>query len=601
MWSKGIRAFFIRPIAALPPSIAETYSTIGRLWPYNSAVRRGWTQTVFLIVVSPVVSAGLLWTVKDLIDQVFIGGEAKRLPFYLALYSGLVGLKLLIGYADTRVTAWVTERIARDVRIDLYRHALSLSPGSLRARTGDLLMRLSGDADQVEYLIYGGPIALLSNALYILIFVSVLLLLSWQLTACALMIAPVLGYASLRTAPLIRRSARVARRALAAWSSRAEERLENTANIQALNGLDIEIGTFERMCTSAMSAELLTVKLQARSTLLLETLAGLGGLAVIIVGAVGLQNGTLTVGTFVAFLGSVGSLLGPIRSFAKAPARFQRATVKAHRVIEVLQTRSAVTERPGAKTLNKPKGHLEFHNVHFFYVRDQQILTGINLSVEPGETVAIVGANGGGKSTLLKLAVRLHDPTAGAVTLDGHDIREFTLVSLRRAISVIFQEPFVVSGSISANIGYGLPDVSQRQIRASAQAAQVAEFAARLPGGCDAPVGPRGAWLSGGQRQRVAFARSLLRDSRILLFDEATAGIDSETEALVQDAMQRLRGERTIIIVGHRLSSIRGADRIVVIEKGRIVESDSPSNLLKNGARYRGLFASQFAPMEVQT
>jgi ABC-type multidrug transport system fused ATPase/permease subunit len=601
MWSERIRPFFIHPVAALPSAVTGAGSAIRRLWSYNSAVRRGWAQTALLIAISPVISAGLLWTVKDLIDQVFIGGEARRLPFYLTLYSSLVGLKLLIGYADMRVTASVTERIARDARIDLYRHILSLSPGSLRVRTGDLLMRLSSDADQVEYLIYGGPIALLSNALNILIFVSVLLMLSWQLTACALMVTPALGYASLRTSPWIRRSARIARRALGAWSSRAEERLDNVSNVQALSGADFEIGAFERMCTNAMRAELLTVKLQARSTLLLETLAGLGGVAVIVVGAAGLQNGSLTVGTFVAFLGSVGSLLAPICSFAKAPARFQRATVRSQRVIEVLQTPSAVAERPGAKTLLKPKGRLEFRNVHFSYTRDQQILAGINLSVEPGETVAIVGANGGGKSTLLKLAIRLHDPTVGAVTVDGHDIREFTLVSLRRAISVIFQEPFVVGGSISANIGYGLADISERQIQASAQAAQVTEFAARLPGGCDAPVGPRGAWLSGGQRQRVAFARSLLRDSHILLLDEATAGIDSETEALVQDAVQRLRGERTIIMVGHRLSSIRGADRIVVIENGRVVEADSPSNLLKNGARYRGLFAAQFSPIELPT
>jgi ABC-type multidrug transport system fused ATPase/permease subunit len=283
---------------------------------------------------------------------------------------------------------------------------------------------------------------------------------------------------------------------------------------------------------------------------------------------------------------------------AKASGRFQRAAAGAQRVADLLDTPSLVTEAPGAKPLPRPRGSLDFCAVRFGYTHGQEVLHGISLKIEPDELVAVVGPSGSGKSTLVRLALRLHDPCSGAVRIDGHDLRDVTLDSLRRAVAVVFQEPHLVRGSIAENIGYGQAGHDPPRVAAVAAAAHVNRFADALPAGCDAQVGPRGVWLSGGERQRVALARALLRDCPILLLDEATAAVDSETEALIHDAVDRLAGRRTMLIVGHRLSSIRRADRLVVVEDGRIVESGTPAALLRNSTRCRDLFAAQLGHAE---
>lgn len=543
---------------------------------------------------TPLVAASLLWSLKMLIDDVLIAGRLDVLPLFAALYVCILAAKLLLEFGTARLEAGLVEQIAQDVRTDLYKHLVALSPGSLRdSGIGDQLTRLSGDAERVEFLVYTGPLAVIADAAAASVFLVILLALNWKLTFCALTIAPLLVLISTRFAPKIRRAAKISRRAVAAWTSLAEERLGAAPLLQAFGTQEREAAAFAARCSAARQAEVRAVVLQARLTLLVESVAALGGLCVLVVAAFQIRNGALTIGTMVAFLASVGSLYAPVRGLAKASGRFQRAAAGAQRVADVFATQSLVVERPAATPLLRPRGALEFRRVRFGYTPERPAVEDISLRIEPGETVALVGASGSGKSTLVRLALRLHDPWSGAVLLDGHDVRDVTIASLRRTIAPVFQEPHIFRGSLADNIRYARPHADAAEVMRAAQAAHVSEFAGGLRGGIDSPVGPRGGWLSGGQCQRMALARALLCDAPILLLDEATSAVDSETEELIQDALERLAGRRTVVVVAHRLSSIRRADRVIVLEAGRVVESGTPRLLATKGTRCRDLFAAQ--------
>ena len=573
---------------------AKISDLIRRFSPYALRVRGKIAQATAMAAVEPLISATLLWLVTQLIDEVFVGGRMDLLPMVAAAYVAALTARFLLDYAATLVEASIFERIAHDVRVDVYRHVMSVSPGSLgKQGAGDLLTHLSGDVRRVEFLVFTGPLGVFADAVTALFFLCFLLFMSWKLTLCALLVLPFLFLVSMRLAPLVRRAARVARVEETNWMSRAEERIGAAPIVHAFGTSDQEGDAFGARSDRAVRSELRTVKIQARQALMVEALAALGGLLVIGVGAYEITSGRLTLGTFIAFIGAVGSLYAPARGLAKAPARFQKSAAGAQRVAELLAKPSLVVEKPEARSLPRANGRLEFRDVRFSYPRGGEVLHGISLRLEPGEMVAVVGPSGGGKSTLARLALRFHDPSEGAVLLDGVDLRDITFESLRRNIAVVFQEPFVFSGSIMENIRYGRPDAPDHLVSASAGMAHVDAFAAELPGGYLASAGPRGGWLSGGQRQRIALARALLREAPVLILDEATAAVDSETEELIQDAVERLAGRRTILVIGHRLSSIKRADRVVVLDQGRIAETGTPQTLLRAGSRYRELFAAQ--------
>jgi ATP-binding cassette, subfamily B, bacterial len=502
-----------------------------------------------------------------------------------------------VEYAQARLEAAAAERVVADVRAGLFAHLLRLSPGSLRDRgTGDLLAHLGGDVERVASLVYTSVLSVvddLASACFYLVF---LLALSWKLTLLALAAVPLLVLAAVRYAPRVRRAHRIARRRASAWNAQAETTLNALPVVQGFGAERQEARHFAAACERNREAELRAVSVQAFLSLLIEAAAAAGTLLLVVVGALEMRRGGLTLGTLAAFLGSLGSLYGPIRGLARTTARFQRAAAGAARVAALLDTPSLVRERPDAAPLRRVRGEVEFRGVRFAYPRGggAEVLRGIDLRVGPGETVALVGPSGGGKSTLVQLLLRLHDPAAGSVRIDGVDLRDATLDSLRRAVAVVFQEPHLLRGTIAANVAYGAPDADPARVEAAARAAHAHGFVAAGRGGYARQLGGRGEGLSGGQRQRLALARALAREAPILVLDEATSAVDGETERLMQDTIERLAGRRTILVVAHRLASIRGADRVVVVEDGRIVEEGPPARLLATpGGRCRRLFASQ--------
>ena len=578
----------------------SVWSLIRRFLPYLYSVRWQAALAGALMAINPLVAVLLLWLMKYLIDEVFVGKNVGVLPVVASAYTILVATKLAIDYLLTRIEAAIAEQIDQNVRVDVYRHLVSVSPGSLRKfSVGDLISHLGADVSRVEGLIYGGPVRVIFSTLTAVYFIGFLFVLSWKLTLAALITAPFLALLSWRWSPYVRRVARISRRKATAWISRAEERLGATAVIIAFGAQSLETQAFEAQCRASRLAALRSVALQAWLTLVTEAVAATGGFVVLAVGAYEMYSGALTVGTLIAFLGSVGSLYSPISSLARSPGRFQRSAVGAQRIVELLDAPSLVTERHDAVPLTAVRGVLEFSGVRFAYPSGPEALRGVSFRIDAGETVAVVGPNGSGKTTLVQLALRLYDPSEGSVSIDGMDLRGVTLESLRRSVAVVFQEPSVLRGNISETIRYGQPDASNEMFISTAKAAHVHEFATGLPRGYGTPIGPRGSWLSGGQRQRLALARALLRDLPILLLDEATASIDSEAEQLIQEAVSRFRGKRTIMVVSHRLSTVLRADRIVVLEDGRIVETGTPTALRGSASRFRALFADQFQTEKV--
>lgn len=569
-------------------------SLIRYFLPCLEGIRGRWAQSALLLAVPSLFGAGLLWAVKSLIDEVFVAQRFENFSFLLAIYL-LIGIgKAASSYLATRLDAAVMERIALQLRTRLYDHILHLSPGSLtRHKNGDLLTRLSGDIERVEFLIYSGPLGLYADIFAAMLFAASVLVLSWKLTLCALLVSPLFLLISFTSAPRIRRAARIARRQTAKWTDLAEERFNAIPTIQAAGAEQFETLAYARRCEKSRKSEINVVKIQAASAALIDVCAVFGGLAILVMGGFSIRSGEMTAGALIAFLGALGSLYGPIRSIAKTPGRLQQAAARAQRVRDLLDTPSLVVQKPTARPLIRPRGSLEFDNVVFGYSPSQRVVDGISLKIEPGETVAIVGPSGSGKSTLIKLALRLYDPCSGSVRIDGNDLRDLTIQSARSAVSAVWQEPYLFSGSIAENIRYNRVGAQAAEISAAGRAACVSEFVERLRGRHDAPVGPAGRWLSGGQRQRVALARALLRGCPILLLDEATGAVDSETEEQIQAAIDDLSGHRAILIVAHRLSSIRRADRILVMENGQIVETGSPATLLRRASRCRTLFSAQ--------
>lgn len=590
---------FKSDLSASPrPITGSALALARRFWPYIADARIRALYTALLAASIPLVSAILIWLAKLIVDEVFVGGKFELLGWFAAAYLALISAKIGFSYALDRLEASVVARVVQNIRTDLFRRMITVSPGSLGARSpGDLLTHLTGDTDRVEYLVFTGPLAIFSDGAAALFFIAFLFLLSWKLTLCALIVAPFVFVTSARFAPRVRRASLIARRQESNWMSVAEERLGALPLLHAFASHGRETNYFRVRNDRSRRAELRAVRLKAAMSFWIEMLAALGTLAVLAIGTADIKSGNLTVGTLVAFFGSIGSLYSPVRSLANIAGRLQRAAAAGQRLASILDTPSLVKESPFARELRQPKGKLEFVDVSFAYPhsRGEDVLRGVTLAVEPGETVALVGASGSGKSTLVRLALRLYDPSGGEVLLDGIDLRELKLSSLAAAMAPVFQEPYVLRGSIADNLRYGCPETSEIKMRAIARACHVEEFATAARGSFAAQVGPHGTSLSGGQRQRIALARALLRDAPIVLLDEATASVDSETEELMQDAITRFAGQRTMLVVAHRLSSVVRADRVVVLHGGSVIESGTPSALLAANSRCRDLFAAQLA------
>jgi ABC-type multidrug transport system fused ATPase/permease subunit len=491
-----------------------------------------------------------------------------------------------------------------DLRNAMYRHLQRLSFGFYdRHQTGQLMSRATVDLQSVRFFLGYGLIFFSQNVVTVVIVVAALVAIDWQLALIALAVSPVMTVAAYRYSRISHPVLKDVQQRIADVTTHAEENIVGVRVVKAFAQEDREIGRFARLARRVFDQAITAARIQARYVPMLQSLPNLAIAAVLLVGGYGVIHGTLTLGSFFAVNGYLLLLVVPLRSVGMWVGQYQRAMASGERIFEVLDVKRDIVERPDAGPLPDGPGHIRLEGVRFGYDPGRPVLCDVDLDVAAGSTVALIGPTGCGKTTLTALIPRFYDVDAGRVTVDGADVRDVTLDSLRADVGIVSQDTFLFSTTVAENIAYGTPDATPEEIVRTARQAQAHDFICDLPDGYETRVGERGLTLSGGQRQRIAIARALLMNPRILILDDATASVDATTEAKIKLALREVMKGRTTLIIAHRLSTISLAELVVVLEAGRIVAQGTHADLIETSEVYRqihshGLVDRTFVDMD---
>jgi subfamily B ATP-binding cassette protein MsbA len=559
---------------------------------------------LFVNVVQPIIdklfplAPGKVPAKTRLLDAVFnsLHVSDADLRWFLPLtVVFIIAGKGLFTYFSSFFMKSVGHRVVKRLRDDLYGRLVHQSAGFFdRITTGELMSRLTNDVDKIQQAV-SGSLGDLVEELFILIALLVsVFVIDWHLALALFVVAP------LAIVPLAAFSQQLKKKSLQgqARMARIYELLHETIAghriVKAFTTETFEIKRFAQATYSYFKTNIKLARIGSMASPFMEFIGGIAGAFILYFGTSRIAQGHISPGDFGAFVMAVFSMYMPIRRLSRANNQVQQGVASWERIEEILNAVPQIQDPLLAYPLPPVKGRVRFESVSFRYSQDRPVLEGVDFTIEPTETVALVGLSGAGKTTIVNLLTRFYDPTDGRVTIDGIDIREVTLASLRSRIGLVSQDIILFNDTVRNNIAYGLSDVAPERIEAAARAAEAHGFIAGLPKGYDTPVGERGGLFSTGQKQRLAIARALLKDPPILILDEATSALDSESESLIQKALANIRHSRTTIIIAHRLSTVRSADAILVIDKGRIVERGSHEELCRRDGLYRKLYDLQF-------
>jgi subfamily B ATP-binding cassette protein MsbA len=540
-----------------------------------------------------IVPAKLPDFLAGLIDKINNTAPGDLLNYMLFVVLLLFLLKGIFGFLQSYLMSDIGQRVIRDIRNQLYAKIQSLSLNYFtHKRGGELMSRITNDVRLVENAVSYGSTDLIYQSLQIAIFAAVIFFIYFKLALIAVVFLPLISLPIVRVGKALRKLSKRSQEKIADTNSLLYETIMGIRIVKAFNMEEYEIDKFSRVNRDYYRLSMKTIKRSLLLSPVTEFLGVLAGVLVFFWGGHEVLAGKLSFGVFGLFLGSLLSLVRPFKKLSQVNALNQQAMAASERIHDVLEAEPSVKESVAPKILSGFKKNIKFSNIDFSYA-DTPILRNIDLDIGYGQMLAIVGPSGSGKSTLLDLVPRFYDPQNGRVLIDGIDIREFSLKSLRSQIGIVSQETMLFNDTIRANIAYGKPGASSQEIEAAAKKAHAHDFIINFPQGYDTVIGDRGARISGGERQRIAIARALLKDAPILILDEATSQLDSTSERIVQEALDQLVSGRTVFVIAHRLSTIRNADRIVVIDKGVIVEEGTHSQLLEKDGLYKRLYQTQ--------
>src|SRR6266545_990049 len=584
-------------MAARPPYRRTFLRLLGFLRPYRSSL----VVSCVLAVTSQLAAIAITFLIRAVVNGPVADRDRNGLWLLVAAVVLVGATKALMMVGRRLIAGRQALGVEFDMRNELYAKLVRLSFGFYdQHQTGQLMSRATVDLQTVRFFLGYGLIFFFQHVVTIVVVTAVLFAVSWELALVALFITPVLVGLAYRYSHVSHPVLREVQQKMADVATVAEENIVGVHVVKAFAMEDVEQSRFTRASDEVFDQSVLANRQRATYVPLMAFLPLLAQAAVLLLGGRMVVAGDLSLGAFVQFNVLLLMLVMPLRMLGMWIGQAQRATASGERIFQVMDEPEEIQDALDARDLPPGGGRVRFEDVWFAYEREQPVLQGVDLELEPGTTVALIGHTGAGKTTLASLVPRFYDVTAGRVTLDGVDVRDVRLASLRRSIGVIAQDPFLFSATVRENIAFGAPDATDEAVEAAARAGQAHEFVERLPDGFDTLVGERGVTLSGGQRQRVAIARALVLDPRILILDDATASVDATTEARIRLGLREAMRGRTTIIIAHRLSTIALADEIVVLDGGRIGARGTHDELMESSDVYReiyehGLLERQFA------
>ncbi|MDD5259211.1 MAG: ABC transporter ATP-binding protein [bacterium] len=569
-----------------------------KLWSYVKPYYSRLLWAVACMIGVALFTTASMWILKYVIDRIFI---EKNIRMLLMIVLGLPLIFLLKGicsYGQGYLMSYIGQKIVLDLRNDLFAHyhqKLSLDYFENK-RTGSIISRITNDVGIIQNAVSSGLVSLVKDGLTIIGLIALMFFLHWRFALYTLIFSPFIIYVLAIFGKKLRRVSTESQQKTADIYSILIETISGIKIVKAFCSEDREINRFERENRDFFNITMRSMRVISLSPPLMEFIGVLGSTIFVWYGGTEVIRGYWTAGAFFSFVGAALSTYTPIKSFSNTNAVLQQTIAASERIFKVLATEPTVMEAPDAIALPLLQKDIVFKKVSFTYDTDdtEQVLSDIDLVVKTGEIIAIVGPSGSGKTTLVNLIPRFYDPTAGTLMMDGNDLKRVTLASLRNQIGIVTQETILFSDTVRNNIAYGSPQATDKEIVKAAKAANAHSFITAMDQGYETLIRDRGINLSGGERQRIAMARAILKDPRILILDEATSALDSESEQIVQEALDQLMMRRTTFIIAHRLSTIRKADKIVVLEKGRIVDIGKHQELLNRCGLYKKLHEIQF-------